>query len=76
MTLAIHAVADEAALAIKAAAAKLGPDVKRLMASASVIVDGKKLTVAEVDAKLAGSRLSVTERLTLKIGLTRAGLLD
>ena len=46
------------------------------MASASVVVDNKKLTVADLDRQLAGSRLSVTDRLTLKVGLTRAGLLD
>ena len=41
MTLAITADADDPLIAIKAAAAKLRPDVRRLMASASVVVETK-----------------------------------
>lgn len=70
----LNAATDPDVLAIKAAGEKLGRDVKRLMVSASLVIDGKRLTVAEVDRQLAGSRLSVTERLTLKVGLERAEL--
>lgn len=73
--LSIHAVADQDVIAIAAAAAKLHPAIKRLLSSASVVIDGKKLSVADLDRQLASTRLSITERLTLKVGLERAGLL-
>jgi hypothetical protein len=72
----IHAVTDDKTFDIAAAAQKLPPDVKRLAAKADIVIAGKKLNVAEVDAKLAGSGMDAMSRLQLKLGLERAGLLD
>jgi len=69
----IHAVTDTKEFDIAAAAQKLPPDVKRLMAQADITVGAKKLSTAEVDAKLAG--MDTISRLQLKVGLERAGLL-
>lgn len=70
---AIRAVTD---IEIQAAVQKLPPNVKRLAAAADIALTSK-LTVAQVDAALAKApRLSVTDRLSLKVGLERAGLLD
>jgi hypothetical protein len=72
----IHAVTDQAALKIEAAILALPPNVKRLAAAANLELVGK-LTVAQVDAKLAAAaRLTTMDRLQIKIGLNRAGLLS
>jgi hypothetical protein len=60
---------------IQAAVAKLPKTAYRLMAAAGVAVPTGKLTVAEVDAKLADSRLTLDQRIELKVSLDRAGLL-
>jgi hypothetical protein len=71
--LAINAVATD--LDIKAAVEKLPPNVRRLAAQADLALG--KLTVAQVDAKLAAApRLTTMDRLQIKIALNRAGLLD
>jgi hypothetical protein len=69
----INAVADKE-FSIEAAIAKLPLDVQRLSSSAGIAVAGT-LTVAQVDAKLAASQLSTLQKLQLKVGLNRAGLL-
>jgi hypothetical protein len=70
----LHAVASPD-LTIQAAIQNLPPNIKRLAAAADLALVGK-LTVAQVDAKLAAAtRLTNTDRLTIKIGLNRAGLL-
>jgi hypothetical protein len=74
MTTSLHAVADQQ-FSIEAAIAKLSKPAYRLMAAAGIDVPAKKLTVAEVDAKLAGSHLTLDQRLELKVSLERAGLL-
>jgi hypothetical protein len=71
----IHAVTDTKEFDIAAAAQKLQPDARRLMTQADVAVGAKRITVAEIDAKLAASRLTTMERLQLKISLERCGLL-
>jgi hypothetical protein len=72
----IHAIATDAKpTAIEAAILSLPANVRRLAAAADLQLVGK-LTVAQVDAKLAAAtRLTNTDRLTIKIGLNRAGLL-
>jgi hypothetical protein len=59
---------------IQAAVASLPPNVKRLAAAGDVTIAGR-ISVAEIDHKLGGSRLTTIEKLQLKIGLNRAGLL-
>jgi hypothetical protein len=59
---------------IQAAVAGLPPNIKRLAASADVTIAGR-ISVAAIDAKLSASRLTTIEKLQLKIGLNRSGLL-
>ena len=49
--------------------------VRSLMAAAAIEPKGK-LTIAELDEKLAGSRLSTLQKLELKVAMNRAGILD
>jgi hypothetical protein len=70
----LNAVAEKPAFSIEAAVASLPPNITRLAAAAAVAI-AAKISVAEIDRKLAGSRLSTIEKLQLKIGLNRAGLL-
>jgi len=60
---------------IAAAAQKLPPDARRLMAQADITVGAKKLSTAEVDAKLSAAGMPMMARLQLKISLERSGLL-
>jgi len=70
----IHAVTDTTK--IEASILALPPNVRRLMAAADVVLAGKTISVAEIDRKLAASeRLSTIDKLTLKLGLNRGGLL-
>jgi hypothetical protein len=63
-------------LKIEAAILSLPPNVKRLLAAADISLAGNTIGVADIDRKLAAaSRLSNTDRLTVKVGLNRAGLL-
>jgi hypothetical protein len=61
---------------IKAAVDRLPANIKRLAASADLALVGR-LSVATVDAKLAAAaeRLTTMDRLQIKIGLERAGIL-
>jgi hypothetical protein len=71
----IHAIADRENFNLSAAVSSLSPTVRRLMASANVSLTGK-IGVADLDRKLAtAERLSVLEKLTLKVGLEKSGLL-
>jgi hypothetical protein len=70
----INAIAEKPAFSIEAAVASLPANITRLAAAADVAIAGK-ITVAEIDRRLGGSRLSTIEKLQLKIGLNRAGLL-
>jgi hypothetical protein len=75
--LAINAIADTAkpSFSIEAAmASKEMLAVRSLMAAANIAPTGK-IIVAELDAKLANSRLSTQQRLELKVAMTRAGIL-
>lgn len=68
----LHAVADTK---IEAAILALPPNVKRLAAAANLELVGK-ISVADVDRKLAAStRLTTLDKLQIKIGLNRAGVL-
>jgi hypothetical protein len=70
----INAVTDTTK--IEAAILALPANIKRLAAAADLALVGK-LTVAQVDAKLAAAtRLTTMDRLQIKIGLNRAGLLS
>jgi hypothetical protein len=71
---ALNAVAEKPQFSIEAAVASLAPNITRLASAADVAIAGK-ITVAEIDRKLSSSRLSTIEKLQLKIGLNRAGLL-
>ena len=64
-------------LKIEAAIASLPPNVRRLMASADVVLAGKTISVADLDRKLAGSgdRMPTIDKLTFKLGLNCACLL-
>jgi hypothetical protein len=71
----INAVTDTTTK-IEAAIDHLPPNVRRLLASADVNLGGKTISVADIDRKLAASeRLSTLDKLALKLGLNRAGLL-
>jgi hypothetical protein len=70
---AIRAIAEKPEFNIEAAVASVPPDVRRLCASADVPLG--KISVAVIDLKLSASRLSTLQKLQLKIGLNRAGLL-
>jgi hypothetical protein len=71
----ISAIADRENFNLSAAVSSLSPTVRRLMASANVSLTGK-ISVHDLDAKLAtAERMSTVEKLTLKIGLERQGLL-
>jgi hypothetical protein len=71
----LNAVADKATFDISAAmASKEMLAVRSLMAAANIAPTGK-IIVAELDAKLANSRLSTQQRLELKVAMTRAGIL-
>jgi hypothetical protein len=70
----INAIAEKPQFSIEAAVASLPPNITRLAAASDVTIAGK-ISVAEIDRKLSSSRLSTIERLQLKIGLNRAGLL-
>jgi hypothetical protein len=69
----INAIAEKPQFSIEAAVASLPPNVVRLAAAGDVALG--KISVAEIDHKLGGSRLTTIEKLQLKIGLNRAGLL-
>jgi hypothetical protein len=71
---ALNAVAEKPAFSIEAAVASLPPNITRLAAAADVAIAGK-ISVSQIDAKLSASRLKTIEKLQLKIGLNRAGLL-
>jgi hypothetical protein len=73
VTMEIRAVTEKPTFNIEAAVASLGPDVRRLAACAEIPVG--RISVADIDAKLSASRFSTIEKLQLKIGLNRAGLL-
>jgi hypothetical protein len=69
--LAIHAVADKD---IAAAAAKLTRPILRLMTMGNLPIG--RLTVAQVDAKLAAAeRLTALDRIAIKVELSRFGLM-
>jgi hypothetical protein len=72
----IHAV-DSSTLPLSMQAAMDSSDgrsVAKLLARADVILD-RKLTTKELDDKLAGSALTVENRIAIKAALTRLGLL-
>jgi hypothetical protein len=72
MSLTLNAVAD---LDIKAAVDRLPKNVTRLLAAADVALVGK-IGVADLDRRLAkADRLTNMDRLQIKIGLERAGIL-
>jgi hypothetical protein len=72
MTTTLNAVAD---LDIKAAAAKLSRSTIRLMAQADLPIG--RLTLAQVDAKLAAStRLSTLDKIAIKVELSRLNLIS
>jgi hypothetical protein len=76
----INAVTDPATLKIEAAISSLPPNVRRLMTLADINLGGKTISVADIDRKLAASdasdrRMSTIDKLSLKLGLNRAGLL-
>jgi hypothetical protein len=73
----LHAIADTAKpFDITAAmASNVMLSVRSLMAAAGIEPKGR-MSVAEVDAKLANSRLNVEQRIAAKLALTRAGILD
>ncbi len=71
----INAVTDDKTFDIAAAAQKLPPDARRLMAQADITIGGKKLSTAELDAKLSAAGMNTMSRLQLKIALERANLL-
>lgn len=64
----INAVTDDKTFDIAAAA-------RRLMAQADITIGGKKLSTAELDAKLSAAGMNTMSRLQLKIALERANLL-
>ena len=72
----LHAVAD--VTKIEAAISSLPPGVKRLLAAANVDLAGKRIGIADLDRKLASAERmsSVLDRLTLKVGLARANLIE
>jgi hypothetical protein len=75
MLTALNAVASTD-LKIEAAIASLPKNVTRMLAGADINLIGK-IGVADLDRRLAAAtRLTNTDRLTIKIGLNRAGLLD
>jgi len=69
---------------VQAKAATPAPDRKTLPARISSLLakgsvtlgDGEKLTVTKLDAALKGTSLSPQDRMELKIGLERAGILE
>jgi hypothetical protein len=72
----IHAIANQPSFNI--AAAMQSPEVravKSLMASADLRPLGK-MSIAEIDRKLSASRLSIQQRLRVKIALDRAGMIE
>jgi hypothetical protein len=73
----INAVLDKPKFDIAAAAAKLPPDAKRIAAAAGIKLD-RRLTVSEVDAALRAipREMTITQKLSFKVALERAGLLD
>ncbi len=74
MTMTLRAVADKE-FNIAAATGKISRQTSRLMAMADLPIG--RLTVAQVDAKLAAaSRLSVLDRIAIKAELSRFGLME
>jgi hypothetical protein len=70
----IHAIATTDTK-IEAAISSLPPTTRRLLAAADVSLTGK-ISVADLDRKLAAAeRLSVLDRLAVKVGLEKSGLL-
>ena len=54
----------------------LPPQIGRLLASNSVSLPVGRMTVAQVDKLLGDTKMSPTDRMTVKAALARAGLLD
>lgn len=70
----LHAVAERPT-SIEAAISNLPKNVTRMLAGADIALVGK-ISVADLDRKLAAStRLTTTDKLTIKVGLERAGVL-
>jgi hypothetical protein len=71
----IQAVINQDVLAIRAALET--PEMRGMLPllRASQIEIERRMTVAELDAKLKGSSLSTQSRIALKGAMTRAGLL-
>jgi hypothetical protein len=71
----IVAVAEKQEFNIAAAIEKLSPPAHRLMARADVAMPTGKIDTATLDRQLANSRLTLDERLQLKVSLSHAGIL-
>jgi hypothetical protein len=75
MTMTINAVSDKQEFSISAALEKLPRAAFRLMARADVAMPTGKIDTATLDRQLANSRLTLDERLQLKVSLSHAGIL-
>lgn len=72
----INAIADnKPTFSIEAALQKLPRPSFRLMAMAGIGMPDAKIPVAALDRQLAASRLTLDQRLELKVSLERSGLL-
>jgi hypothetical protein len=73
----LHAVSDgDDSITIKAAIDSLPAPTKRLMASAGVDLAGKRIKICDLDRAIRASGLTdPVDRIALKLGLDKAGLL-
>jgi hypothetical protein len=72
----INAVIDKSTFDVSAAlASREVVAVRSLMAAAGIEQPKGKILLADLDRKLSASRLSIQQRLTIKVALNRAGLI-
>jgi hypothetical protein len=73
----LHAVSDGDSITIKAAIDSLPAPTKRLMASAGVDLAGKRIKICDLDRAIraSGRLTNPVDRIALKLGLDKAGLL-
>jgi hypothetical protein len=71
----INAVTERPTFDISAALGSREMTAVRSLMAAANIAPTARITVAELDQKLADSRLSTLQKLELKVAMTRAGIL-